>query len=53
MYTKKILLLAVSVFLCGHIHAQYSTYDLELLQFVAGGGSSSTSPPKFSQKQQI
>ena len=51
MYTKKILLLAVSVFLCGHIHAQYSTYDFELLQFVAGGGSSSTSPADVATAQ--
>ena len=51
MYTKKIFLLVVTVFLCGHIYAQYSTYDLDLLKFVAGGGSSSTSPSDVATAQ--
>ena len=51
MCTKKIFILIIAVFFSGQIYAQYSTYDLDLLQFVAGGGSSSTSPEDVATAQ--
>ncbi len=51
MYIKRILI-ALSILLCASIaRAQYSTYDLDLLQFVAGGGSSTTSPADVATAQ--
>ena len=44
MYIKRVLILAIVLSLSFMANAQrYSTYELSLLQFVAGGGSSSTS----------